>query len=159
MAKPVEILKDSAPKISNILMTGDRVGIMFGRESSGLSNEEINLADAMMTITTNQANSSLNLSQAACLVAYEVVNTLQIPGARAGLSEGDRASKAELLWFFEHLEEALSISNFFQVASKKKRMMLNIRNTIIRMQPSKQDISTLQGIIKALTLFYPRLKK
>lgn len=156
MDKPVQYLRDAVPQIATHIFSGNRVGLMFGRESSGLNNEELSIADLIATIPTSHHNPSLNLSHAVALVTYELSNISSDYNVIPISNKREEATKEEVSCLLKHLDEALSSSNFFQVASKKYTMMMNIRNMVIRMQPTKQDIRTLQGMIKALTIFYPR---
>ncbi|MDJ1257714.1 MAG: hypothetical protein MRQ07_03580 [Candidatus Midichloria sp.] len=61
-----------------------------------------------------------------------------------------KATQAEISYLIKHLESKLDAANFFQVSEKKEGMMQNIRNIIMRMHPSSQDVRTLRGIIKAI---------
>ena len=76
-ARPREIAKDvsgprrAASRLRELPRTGKRPGVLFGRERSGLTNEELALADEILTLPVDPAHASLNIAQAVLIVAYE----------------------------------------------------------------------------------------
>lgn len=153
LSKTVTNVRTGIQWASNKMSSGNRTAIMFGCERSGLSNEQLVLADAIMTIQTSPRNPSLNLAQAVAVVSYEWSQTADAPMTddvdhRYDLSP--QASKDELLQLSSHLESELERAGFFQVAEKKARMMRNINNTMIKAGLSTQEARTLHGMINAL---------
>jgi tRNA/rRNA methyltransferase len=150
---------------------GEKVGILFGRERFGLSNDEISLADVIVTAPVNPAFASLNMAQAVLLMGYEwfrgQAETLgqETPELAAlagpGLQmEGTRpASKDELYGFFSHLEEELDQSGFFKTEEKKPAMLRNLRNIFARAALTEQEVKTLRGIVSSLTRVHLRRGK
>ena len=129
---------------------GEIVAFMFGRERNGLENNEVGLADAILTLPINPAFASLNLSHAVAVVAYE---WLKASGGELPFSMPEKsalAPKEQLLAFFADLERELDRVEFFRPPEKHATMTLNLRNIITRMRPTQQDIHTLHGIILAL---------
>jgi tRNA/rRNA methyltransferase len=150
-AKPVigpdEAARISAPRIA----AGEAVGILFGRERYGLENAEIALADAIITLPVNPAFASLNLAQAVVIFAYEwfkLVSGGALPFSMPRKSEP--ATKEQLLAFFENVERELEKVEFFRPPEKHDTMMINLRNIFHRMQPTRQDIQTLNGVIMSI---------
>ncbi|KIE05969.1 RNA methyltransferase [Candidatus Jidaibacter acanthamoeba] len=135
---------------NNIARNGGKVGILLGRERSGLTNEEVVCADIFCSIETSAINSSLNIAQAACVIAYELsiplLNEIKTSSEVQGL-----ANKAELEYFFRHLKQELDKKDFFKAKEKEQRMFQNIRNTFIKAKMTEQEVRTMRGIIKALT--------
>jgi tRNA/rRNA methyltransferase len=125
-----------------------KFGIMFGRESSGLNNDEIMLANKILTINTTDFN-SLNIAHAVAVICHEIFksNTEQhSPNLQ------DLATKNEVTLFLNHLEEELDNKNFFKSLDKKPRMMRNITNIFTRIDRlSNAEIQTLRGILKSLS--------
>src|SRR6201986_3180338 len=70
-AKPVVAPQAAASEITAAIAGGATVGILFGREGYGLQNEEVALADRIVTFPVNPGFASLNLAQAVLLVGYE----------------------------------------------------------------------------------------
>jgi len=131
---------------------GNRTGIMFGRESKGLQNDDVALADAVLNVPLNPAFSSLNLAQAVLLIGFEwfqmadttTANTLNIP------KDTRPATKKELLGMFEQLEAELDDCGFFHVREKRPIMSRNIRNIFQRAAMTEQEIRTFRGVIAGL---------
>lgn len=125
-----------------------KVGIMFGRESSGLNNNEIALANAILTINTTEFN-SLNIAHAIAIISYELFIKID----QVKISKEKIATREEIEYFFNHLFRELEIRNFFKAPQKKLQMIVKIRNLFSRIDKlSTIELQTLRGIIKALTL-------
>ena len=130
---------------------GAKVAILFGRERYGLENAEVALADRIVTFPVNPAFASLNLAQAVALIAYEWFK-LACAGALPFEMprKSEPAVKEQLFAFFEGLERELDKVEFFRPPEKRATMMINLRNIFARMQPTRQDIQTLHGVILAI---------
>jgi tRNA/rRNA methyltransferase len=127
-----------------------KCAILFGPERSGLTNDELTLANKLINIPTNSFYSSLNLSHSVGIVCYELFKQVN-PFLPVEQSQ-ELANQQELLSFFEALEVKLRNRNFFRVAEKEPSMTRNIRNIFKRINPlTKQDIKTLYGIINCLS--------
>lgn len=125
------------------------VGIIFGRESTGLTNEEISIADKIIVIDTDPSCSSLNLSQAVLLVCYEL---FQGTGRSDIENLQDLASKQDILYFLDHLFSELDSTYFFKTPEKRKNMVLNITNIFSRIEKlSHNEVQTLRGIVSSLS--------
>jgi tRNA/rRNA methyltransferase len=150
-AKPVigadETARLAAPRIA----AGEKVALVFGRERNGLENDEVGLADAILTLPVNPAFASLNLAQAVVIVGYEWFK-LKSAGALpfATPEKSPPAPKEQLLAFFNDLERELERIEYFRPHEKRGTMTINMRNIFTRMQPTQQDIRTLHGIVMAL---------
>jgi tRNA/rRNA methyltransferase len=104
-----------------------------------------------VTFPVNPAFASLNLAQAVALVAYEwfkLASAGALPFVMPRRSEP--AVKEQLFAFFEGLERELDKVEFFRPPEKRATMMINLRNIFARMQPTRQDIQTLHGVILAI---------
>ncbi len=124
-----------------------KTGILFGRENCGLMNDEISLANKIITIDTDPNFTSLNIAQAVLVVCYEIFKSVQRPDL---LNKQNLATKEEMMFFYEHLINTLDQANFFKVPEKKDLMQRNIINIFSRIEKlSKTEIQTLRGIVKA----------
>jgi tRNA/rRNA methyltransferase len=150
-AKPVVGAGEAAALIAPRVAAGETVAIAFGRERNGLENDEIALADRIITLPVNPAFASLNLAQAVVIVAYEwfkLAGGGQLP---FGMPEKSApARKQQLLAFFASLERELEKVEFFRPPDKRETMQINLRNIFTRMAPTQQDIQTLHGVIMAI---------
>ena len=128
-----------------------RCGILFGGEAKGLNNDDIALADTILQVPLNPGFTSLNLSQAVLLAAYEWYKLGDdTPGEVLTMQASRPANKQELTGLFEHLESSLDESDFFHVREKKPIMARNLRNLLQRAAPTEQEVRTLRGVIKSL---------
>jgi tRNA/rRNA methyltransferase len=150
-AKPVIGPAEAASMIGPTIAAGENAAILFGRERNGLENDEVALADAIVTLPVNPAFASLNLAQAVVIVAYEwfkLAGAGTLPFAMP--SKSAPAPKQQLLAFFENVERELEKVEFFRPPDKRETMQINLRNIFTRMQPTQQDIQTLHGVIMAV---------
>lgn len=127
------------------------VALLFGAERSGLSNDEVALADGLLTVPVNPAFASLNLAQSVGLLSYlwfEATRGDDLPYALPEVPS--LADKQELMtlttWFLDELERA----QFFRPAAKMPRMKRNMRNLLHRLELNAQDVKTLFGALRAL---------
>ena len=151
-AKPVLSPQDAAPFLAPHVAAGESVAVMFGRERWGLENDEVALADRIVTYPVNPAFASLNLAQAVAILSYEWFKHATgnaLPFAMPQKSEP--APKQQLQAFFDNLERELDQIEYFRPLDKRATMLVNLRNIFARMQPTRQDIQTLHGIVMALS--------
>jgi tRNA/rRNA methyltransferase len=130
--------------------TGE-VGILFGRERYGLQNEEVALANRIVTFPVNPGFASLNLAQAVLLMGYEwfkLSTAGTLPFAMPERSEP--ASQHQMTAFFDNLVRELDKVEFLRPAEKRETMLVNLRNIFTRMDPTKQDMHTLHGVVMAI---------
>jgi tRNA/rRNA methyltransferase len=149
-AKPVLGPDQAAGDMARRIGGGERVAVVFGRERWGLTNEEVGLADAIVTFPVNPAFASLNLAQAVLLVAYEFFKqTGGVPPFRMPVKSGP-VGKEQLFAFFGDLERELEKVEFFRPPEKRETMSINLRNIFTRMQLTQQDVQTLHGVIMSI---------
>ena len=130
---------------------GANAAILFGRERAGLMNEEVALANRIVTFPVNPAFASLNLAQAVLLMGYEWfkhATQAALPFAMPERSE--RASQHQMQAFFDNLVRELDRVEFLRPPEKRDTMLVNLRNIFVRMEPTKQDMHTLHGVIMAI---------
>ncbi len=142
---------------------GQRLGILFGRERWGLTNDEVSLADVIITAPVNPRFASINIAQAVLLVAYEWyrhehgdtlgMETDEAPALAPGLKMPDSrpATKAELIGMFEHLESDLDAAGYFKSPDMRPTIIRNLRNMFERAELSEQEVRTFRGIIRTLS--------
>jgi tRNA/rRNA methyltransferase len=149
-AKPVLGPDAAAQELAGRVASAETVAIMFGRERVGLLNEEVALADLIVTFPVNPAFASLNLAQAVSIMGYEwfKLNGAGLPFTMPRKS--GPARKEQLDAFLANVEAELDKVEFFRPAEKRETMLINLRNIFNRMQPTAQDIQTLHGVITAI---------
>ena len=153
--KPVRSPVTAADTLRAKFKDGERTGILFGRERWGLSNEEVALADEIVTFPVNPAFASLNIAQAVLLMSYEWMKTgIEDLSTTAFDPVTQRPStKEQVFGLFEHLEEALDARGYFHPPAKKPKMVDNLRAVISSRGFSEQEISVFRGVISSLDRF------
>jgi tRNA/rRNA methyltransferase len=147
MAKRVLTPEAGAAELQGEVSAGRRCAILFGPERTGLENDDLVLADAIITIPTGGDNFSLNLAQAVVVLAYCWHSAGFTPPAE---SAQPIAEKAALQGFFDQLEHYLDHVDHFRTADKKPLMWRNIQTIFTRTRMSAQEIQSLRGVIRAL---------
>lgn len=153
--KPVRSPVTAAATLRGKFNSGQGTGILFGRERWGLTNEEVALADEIVTFPVNPAFASLNIAQAVLLMSYEWMKS-GIEDQTETLFdalEQRPSTKEQVIGLFEHLEEALDSRGYFHPPAKKPRMIDNLRAVISRRGFSEQEISVFRGVINSLDRF------
>ncbi|EJC66612.1 RNA methyltransferase, TrmH family, group 1 [Rhizobium leguminosarum bv. viciae WSM1455] len=153
--KPVRSPVIAAETLRARFCAGEGTGILFGRERWGLTNEEVALADEIVTFPVNPAFASLNIAQAVLLMSYEWMKSgMEDLGAVPFQAMGQTPStKDQLFGLFDQLEEALDARGYFHPAGKKPKMVDNLRAVLSRRAFTEQEISVLRGVISSLDRF------
>jgi len=150
-AKPVIAPDAAAREIASQCLGGGTVGILFGRERSGLQNEEVALANRIVTFPVNPGFASLNLAQAVLLMGYEWFKLSTAGGLPFAMPErSERASQHQMQAFFDNLVRELDRVEFLRPREKRDTMLVNLRNIFSRMEPTRQDMHTLHGVVMAI---------
>src|SRR3982074_2556875 len=150
-AQPLGPPPVAAREIVDHIAGGGRAGILFGRERYGLQNDEVALANRIITFPVNPGFASLNLAQAVLLIGYEwfkLSTEGALPFAMPELSE--RAPQHQMQAFFDNLVRELDKVEFLRPREKRETMLVNLRNIFTRMDPTKQDMHTLHGVVMAI---------
>lgn len=143
----------AAARMRQLSRSGASTGVLFGRERFGLDNEEISLADEIVTFPVDPSHSSLNIAQSVLLVAYEWQRSgfsADGEGLPFDASANVPASKDDIFYLFDHLEGALDAVGFFRPPEKKPHMIHALRTLLSRAGFTEQEVRTLRGIIAAL---------
>ena len=149
--KPVHIPAQAMPLAAQAIAAGERRGVMFGPERTGLDNDDVALADAILTFPVNPAYASLNLAQAVLLTGYEWFRAAHGDVLPFDTSERSPPATREMTAaFFDFLEEQLDARQFFRPITKKPVMARNLRNMFHRMSLTEQDVRTLWGVVVRL---------
>ena len=125
---------------------GQKVAVLFGPERAGLANEDVILADTIISVPVNPAFGSLNLAQCVLLVAYEWMRQ----GAPVAEEHPERAPAGQMSRLVDHLETELDGAGFFFPEHKRDSMLANLENLFRRMPLTDQDVRTLWGVVRAL---------
>ncbi|MCR9191212.1 MAG: RNA methyltransferase [Gammaproteobacteria bacterium] len=122
------------------------IGLVFGREHAGLTNEELLLCHYHLHIPSNPEFSSLNLAQAIQIVAYELRMRALQPKADVGTRADAMATSTETELFYEHLEKVLIEIDFLKPSNPKK-LLQRLRRLFNRARLESTEINILRGIL------------
>ena len=131
-----------------------KIGILFGGESSGLTNDEISCANYLVKIPSNKKFSSLNLSHSAIIFCYELFQ--HFSGKKhiyKSTYKSAVAKKYEVSKFLNFITNGLDKKGFLQPDHKRQSMIRNINNIFHRINLSEQEIRILLGIFSTLNEF------
>jgi len=156
--KPVASPVTAAANLRSRFVAGQKTGILFGREKSGLKNEDVALADEIVTFPVNPAFASLNIAQAVLLMSYEWMKSTMEDVTQTPFQGVDEtpASKDEVIGLFDHIEEALDARGYFRPAHKKERMIDNLRAVLTRRAFTSPEIHVMRGVVSSLDRFSRR---
>ena len=150
---PEAAMADAAARIA----AGQKVAVLFGPERAGLENEDIVLANAIVTVPVNPAFPSLNLAQCVLLTAYEWRRATQAAvAARVEMAGTDWAKGHEVEALARHYEERLEDAGFFFPDHKAASMKLNLRNLWSRMPLTRADVQMLHGVMRQMVRWKER---
>ena len=128
-----------------------KFGLMFGPESSGLSNKDLSYSNYILQIPTSKNFKSLNLSHSLTLICYEIFQFLNKPLYKRKGKNIAISSKSKISKFVKLLTSLLEQKNFFIPSEKKHSMVLNIYNLIYRLEPNDKELRILASIISSLS--------
>lgn len=144
---------EASQQIKGKIQCGQNVAVVFGRESSGLTNEELQLCHSHVLIPANKDYSSLNLAAAVQVICYEL--RMQFLTGETIIDtenrKGDRARSAtseELEGFFQHLESCLKQIEFLN-PSQPRKLMSRLRRLYLRTNIDEIELNILRGILAA----------
>ncbi|MDI9817669.1 MULTISPECIES: RNA methyltransferase [unclassified Legionella] len=123
------------------------VAILFGREHAGLTNEELLRSHYHINIPSNPEYSSLNLSQAVQIIAYELRMKLLAPVAEVSLSHDRLATAEEVEQFYDHLTAVMTAINFLKPSRPTRRLLQRIRRLFNRARLEHMEVTILRGIL------------
>ncbi|MEP3246092.1 MAG: RNA methyltransferase [Sneathiella sp.] len=153
MIKKVVTPKAAATELRQAIGSDQPCGVLFGKESWGLSSDDVTLADTIITVPLNPDFSSINLAQAVLLVGYEwFLNADETPDSVIK-NEERLATKEELGHVFKRIEDELDARGYFDnIMARKPVILKNMRNMFQRFNPMESDIRALQGIFKGMSM-------
>ena len=129
--------------------TTSEVAVLFGAERTGLTNEEIDLCQLLLTIPTGSSYASLNVAMAVQVVAYEIL--LAVSAADRGEERRGipLASAVEMERFYAHLEQVLDEIDFHD-RTREGHLMARVRRLFNRAVPDQNEINILRGILTSV---------
>ena len=157
LTKPVVTPERAMTMAREMGAQGKKVAVLFGPERAGLENDDVVLANAIVTVPVNPDFFSLNLGQCVLLMAYEWRRqTAVVPPEVMELARTDFASALEVAKLGDHFEGSLADAGFFYPDSKAANMKMNLRNMWSRLGLTRAEVQTFHGMLRQIAY---RLRK
>ena len=156
MALPAMPPMEGVPAMFNALQAGNSCGILFGGERSGLDNESLSHATAILYFPLNPDFKSLNLSHAVLLVAWEWLRFCQSQTSKKDIAfdmaapEQPIAPLAQIDHLHTRLMAGIEEGGFFHNIEMKPILSRNLRQLLTRIDLTEQEVRTLHGVIRSL---------
>jgi tRNA/rRNA methyltransferase len=147
---PVFSPAEAAVVLRDRIDADQRCAVLFGGERNGLSSDHVARADAIISVPVNPAFASINLSQAALLVAYEWAQATGDVKTVNPLLDEKPANREYVAQFLNQLETALDAAGYFFPEEKRPSRVRNLHTAFSRAGFTEPEIRTLHGVIKAL---------
>lgn len=151
LVKPVVTPERAMEMAREMAAAGKTVGVLFGPERAGLENDDVALANAIVTVPVNPDFPSLNLAQCALLMGYEWRRQTEVVAPEVmALGRTDFAARAEVEKLADHFEERLEAAGFFFPETKAANMRLNLRNMWGRLNLTRAEVQTFHGMLRQI---------
>jgi tRNA/rRNA methyltransferase len=149
LTKPVMTPERAMEHARALMVSGQKVAVMFGPERAGLENEDVARANALISVPVNPDFPSLNLGQAVLLCAYEWRRQGDAtPPEVLALAGTELATAIEIEKLGDHYEERLDEVGYFFPDQKAPSMKINLRNLWSRMPLTRADVQMLHGVLR-----------
>lgn len=136
--------------VAQLQQTAQPVAVLFGNERTGLTNEELASAHLLLRIPANPAYESLNLAQAAQVIAYEILMARNLPPRPAGIAPAPLATPADMERLYEHLQRVLEEIDFRDRTPSGANLLNRIRRFLQRAELDANEANILRGILTAV---------
>ena len=157
LTKPVYAPQAAMEKAAELIASGQKVTVLFGPERAGLQNEDVAVANAIITLPVNQEFPSLNLAQCVLLLAYEWRRAQgQIETQKMELAGTDWAAVQDVEKLAEHFEQRLETAGFFFPETKAQGMKINLRNMWSRLPLTRADVQIFHGMLRQIVRWKER---
>ncbi len=151
LTKPIFTPERAMMMARELGAAGKRVGVLFGPERAGLENEDVVLAQGIVTVPVNPEFFSLNLAQCVLLMGYEWGRLGSVvPPEVMALGRTEFASGEEVARLGDHFEERLEAAGFFYPQGKAAGMKLNLRNMWSRLGLTRAEVQTFHGMLRQI---------
>ncbi|GHC17670.1 tRNA/rRNA methyltransferase [Gemmobacter caeni] len=151
LTKPVMTPERAMEYARALSAEGKRVGILFGPERAGLENEDVVLANAIVTVPVNPEFPSLNLGQCVLLMGYEWARQTQETAPEVmNFARTEFAGQQEIEALANHFEDRLEAAGFFFPAAKAPGMKVSLRNLWSRLPLTSAEVRTFHGMLRQI---------
>lgn len=151
LTKPVMTPERAMVYAREMTAQGKKVAVLFGPERAGLENEDVVLANAIVSVPVNPDFPSLNLAQCVLLLGYEWRRqTDLVPPEVLELARSELASMIEVEKLGDHYEDRLTAAGFFYPDAKVPGMKASLRNMWSRLNLTRAEVQTFHGMLRQI---------
>ena len=148
LTAPLQTPRELTPELLQAAQREEQVALVFGNETYGLSIEEVQSCNRLMTINGNPNYFSLNLAQAVQVVSYEIYSQVGMSMEHLVHSK-NTATHAQIVGMIDHMESLMHEIGFFN-RRNSERMMRRLQNLFARAGTETEDIDILRGFFNTL---------
>ena len=145
-----------------VAASGQEIAVLFGRERTGLTNDELDRCQLLVHIPANPEFSSLNLACAVQVITYEirravVTEAAAVPADATEMLGEPLATSAELQRFYQHLDQVMVETGFLDPKNPRllRRRIMRLFN---RIEMTSNEVNILRGILSAAMQPEPKAK-
>lgn len=146
---PIQNPRECGQQVMQMAMNNNPVAIIFGREQTGLTNDEILHCHQQVFIPTNPDYRALNLASAVQVICYEIRMALQEENPNFDRPECELAEAYEVELLYQQMEETLIQLDFLN-PKNPRRLMPRLRRLFNRIHLEKMEVNILRGIIASI---------
>lgn len=146
LSTPLSTPRETAPELVARAAAGEQVALVFGNETFGLSIDEVELCNRLVTIPGNPDYFSLNLAMAVQVMTYELFSHVGL-GVEHLRGEAEAATHAEVEGFCQHLGETMDRIGYFR-RRNGERLMRRMRTLFGRAALQREEVDILRGFLK-----------
>jgi tRNA (cytidine32/uridine32-2'-O)-methyltransferase len=146
---PQVTVKEAVPGIMEAISNNQTIGILFGPERTGLSNEALQRCDFHLTIPSNPLYASLNLAQAVQILSYEIYQMTEEAHSMKPSDLSEKATASEIAGLVEHCKK-VALSLGFMDPTHPKKLMPRLQRLIAKSQLEKEEINILRGFLRLI---------
>lgn len=157
LTTPLQTPRELTPSLLAAAQNGQQVALVFGNETFGLSIDEVQHCNRLMTISGNPDYFSLNLAQAVQVVCYELFSHVNADMSHL-MPERNLASADQVLGMVQHLEQTMSHLNFFHKRNQE-RMVRRLHSLFQRADTTTEDIDILRGFFNKIQQNTPSFRQ
>ena len=142
--------KECANKVVKSFAVGETVSLVFGRESKGLTNDELQKCHFHVNIPTAVGYSSLNLGMAVQVICYEIFQAMtDNDGSKSEEWDMPKATASSIEHFFSHLESTL-VDLDFHDPENPRQLMTRLRRLFNRVRMDQMEVNILRGFLSKI---------
>lgn len=149
LSAPLHTPREIMPSLISAADTGQQIALVFGNETFGLSIDEVQSCNRLITINGNPDYFSLNLAQAVQIICYELFSHVDISMTHLK-QEQNLATHQQTSGMVEHLQQVMNLAGFFN-RRNEKRLMRRMTAMFDRAQLSTEDIDVLRGFYNTVS--------